>query len=197
MSPIQGRTRDTTVTAGSRWRVGEEVVIVIGITAIDAVLVEDGRGNRRSMRPGELRPIDDGLEATDPVVALEQEDSSAWQKARQIESDIDQLARVDPVSDEAVRSLALRWNVSRATVWRRIDRYRQQGDLSALISKRPGLKTGASLLPASAEVVIREIAKHFWHQTENAPLSDIVPAVKPPGTRQGEPICGRQHNGVD
>jgi hypothetical protein len=75
---------------------GRRAVIVIGITAIDAVLVEDGRGNRRSARPGELRPIDDGPEATDRVVALEQVDSSAWQEARQIESDIDELARVDP-----------------------------------------------------------------------------------------------------
>jgi putative transposase len=168
------------VAAGSRWQVGGEPVTVMGITGIDAVLVEDGRGDKRSVRPGELRPIDDG-QATQTAIratAVASADPPAWQKARRIEADIDDLAKADPVSDEAVQSLALRWRVSRATVWRRIDRYRQQGDLTAFIAKRRGLKTGASLLSAEADGLIRDIARRFWHQTENAPLSDIVPTIQ-------------------
>jgi putative transposase len=144
------------------------------------VLVEDYLGDKRSVRPGELCPIDDG-QATQTAIraaAVARADSPAWQKARRIEADIDEIAKVDPVSDEAVQSLALRWSVSRATVWRRLERYRQQGDLTAFISKRRGLKAGASLLPAEADGVIRDIAQRFWHQTENAPLSDIVPTIQ-------------------
>ena len=181
MSTRRGRiSRDMAVAPGSRWQVGGEPVTVMGITGIDAVLVEDGRGDKRSVRPGELRPIDDG-QATQTAIratAVASADPPAWQKARRIEADIDDLAKADPVSDEAVQSLALRWRVSRATVWRRIDRYRQQGDLTAFIAKRRGLKTGASLLSAEADGLIRDIARRFWHQTENAPLSDIVPTIQ-------------------
>jgi hypothetical protein len=83
----------------------------MGITGIDAVLVEDGRGDKRSVRPGELRPIDDD-QATQTAIratAVASADPPAWQKARRIEADIDDLAKADPVSDEAVQSLALRW----------------------------------------------------------------------------------------
>jgi putative transposase len=181
MSTKRGRTSmDTAVAPGSRWQVDGEAVTVIAVTGIDAVLVEDFHGNKRSVRPGELDRIDAGQAAQYAIraAAVEQSDSLAWQTARRIEADINELANIDPVSDETVHSLARRWRVSRATVWRRIDRYRQQGDLTALIAKRRGLKTGASLLSAEAEWLIREIARRFWRQTENAPLSDIVPTIQ-------------------
>jgi putative transposase len=181
MSTRRGRVSiDMTVASGSRWQVGDEAVTVVAITAVDAVLVEDCHGDKRSVRPGELHPIDDGQTTQTAIraAAVTNADPPAWQKARRIAADIEELAKVDPVSDEAVQCLALRWHVSRATVWRRLDRYRQQGDLSAFIAKRRGLKSGASLLSAEADALIRNIARRFWHQTENAPLSDIVPTIQ-------------------
>jgi hypothetical protein len=41
---------DTAVAPGSRWQVDGEAVTVIAVTGIDAVLVEDVHGNKRSMR---------------------------------------------------------------------------------------------------------------------------------------------------
>src|SRR5271167_625299 len=124
MSTKRGRTSmDAAVAPGSRWQVDGEAVTVIALTGIDAVLVEDFHGNKRSVRPGELDRIDAGqaVQCANRTAAVEQAGSLAWQTARRIEADINELANIDPVSDEAVHSLARRWRVSRATVWRRID----------------------------------------------------------------------------
>jgi len=51
---------DLTITRGSRWRVNAEMIAVVAVTGVDTVIVEDGRGEKRSVSPGELRPVDDG-----------------------------------------------------------------------------------------------------------------------------------------
>src|ERR1700691_3163567 len=96
-----------------------------------------------------------------------------WSKARQIMKDIKDLERRHSSEDE-VDVLAKRWSVSRSTAWRRLKRYRLQGDMSALIPNTRGRKQGTKLLPSDVEFTIRDVARRCWKITENATCEEVA-----------------------
>jgi len=103
--------------------------------------------------------------------------SEEWQQARDWVRDLQELAQGGSVSADTVRLLAARWQVSRATVWRRIKGHQKSGNLSGLLPQQPGRKPGVALIDAEVDKVIREAARHWWRQTENATITEIEPSV--------------------
>jgi putative transposase len=77
-----------------------------------------------------------------------------------------------------VRDLATRWGVSRATIWRRLKRFRQEKDLTVLIARKRGQKAGSSYLSTEVEFAIKEIARKYWSLSENATVHDIAFKVR-------------------
>lgn len=104
-------------------------------------------------------------------------DSKVWREARAWVQDLAELLAGGAVSAGAVTALAARWDVSRATVWRRIKRYQQTGNLTGLISGRAGRKPGVPLIEGAADELIRTVARRWWRKTENATIAEIEPAV--------------------
>jgi putative transposase len=177
---ISKHAADLTIAHASRWRVNGEVVTVVAVTGVDSAIVEDGLGVQRSVRPGELHPIDDNElpRSASRAAAVHEVDSSDWQKARELEADLREHLAAGSLSNDVIRGLAARWGVSRTTVWQRIARYRQQGDLTAFIARQRGMKSGATLLSTEAEILIRETARWCWRQTENATVADIAARIQ-------------------
>lgn len=104
-------------------------------------------------------------------------DSEEWQEARAWVRDLQELTRGGPVSADSISILAARWQVSRATVWRRIRGHQKAGNLSGLLPRRPGRKPGLAIIGAEVDNVIREAARHWWRKTENATIAEIEPTV--------------------
>lgn len=119
----------------------------------------------------ELRPV------VDSDLSGSAADHGDWQRARVWMRTLDEFNATSEISSNQVAALANRWQVSRATVWRRIDRYRKSGQLSALVPKRRGRHTGVNTLGASQEEIIAIAARDWWRQTENATLAEIEPTV--------------------
>jgi putative transposase len=104
-------------------------------------------------------------------------DSSEWQEARERMADVRTIVGDGGVSAAAVNVLAARWNVSRATVWRRIHRYRRDGGLRAFLSQPRGVRPGAKNLESVVEAIIQDAARSWWRKTENATIAEILPTV--------------------
>ncbi len=103
-------------------------------------------------------------------------ESDEWRVARACVEDLKEL-KVDSISAGDVVSLAARWHVSRATVWRRIRGYQKSGNLTGLLPARAGRKPGVAILDAAADEVIRTAARQWWRRTDNATIAEIEPTV--------------------
>ena len=104
-------------------------------------------------------------------------DSDEWREARARVGDLKELTKDGPVSNIHVAALSTQWGVSRATVWRRIDRYRRTGNLTGLLPGRTGRKPGVTTLDAATDDMIRRAARAWWRRTENATIAEIEPTV--------------------
>jgi hypothetical protein len=91
---------------------------------------------------------------------------SDWEVARSAAADLEQVQGRQLHASEISR-LQKKWGVSRATVWRRVGRFRKDGDLIALVNRKRGLKTGSSLLSADVDFAIQESARRLWAISEN------------------------------
>jgi putative transposase len=185
------RAGDRAVTRGTRWQIDGTTMTVVAVTGIDQVIVEDAAGTRRSVRAGELRAAD-----TDDAAPSRRFDPSAiatedWERARQLQADLEQVGGQSELARSAIGSLSVKWGVSRATVWRRIQRFRREQSLAALIDRRPGPSRGAVYLRSDVESVIEEVARRWWHQTENATVTEIEPSVQSECRARGLPPPSR------
>lgn len=169
---------DRLVKSGTKWSVDGGLVTIVRIAAVNQVVVEDEEGAQQTVRPGELRAIDakDATPTDLPAAAsISDED---WERARSLQSDIEATAGDCEITRAIADSLAKKWSVSRATVWRRVQRYRCGLSLLALIDRPPGPLPGSALISSEIEGVIVEIARRWWRQTENATISEIGPDVQ-------------------
>jgi putative transposase len=168
---------DRRVLPGTRWLIDGRPVKVARIVAVNQVVVEDEEGMRRDVRPGQLRAFDaadargGGLQA---AVKISDED---WERARSLQADIQAEVGSTDVTRTAVESLAKKWQVSRATVWRRIRRYRREQTLLALVDRAPGPLPGSAQIAPELENIIVEVARRRWRHTESATIAEIAPAV--------------------
>jgi putative transposase len=108
---------------------------------------------------------------------LRQADDEDWAVAREVATTLQKLMHRGVTTAE-VQDLAQRWGVSRATVWRRLKRFRQEIDLTALIARKRGQKAGSTYLSTEVEFAIKEVARRFWSLSENATVNDIALEVR-------------------
>jgi putative transposase len=182
---------DRPIALGSRWRIDGEPMTAVAITGIDQLVVEDGKGERRRVRPGQLRPSGDDEAIAEPRRSGSSISEDDWDRARRIQADIEDVGGGADVPRRAVDALAHKWNVSRATVWRRIHRYRRERSLLAFVDSRPGPLPGAVGLSQELESIIRDVARRWWHQTENATIAEIAPSVQAECSARGIPSPSR------
>jgi len=105
-------------------------------------------------------------------------DSADWNRAREDAADLRGLGNDQSMSVETVAALAAKWQVSRATVWRRVRAYRQHGNLTGLLPGAKGRKAGVPSLSADVDTLIRSVARAWWRRTENATIAEIGPSVR-------------------
>jgi putative transposase len=108
---------------------------------------------------------------------LRQVDDEEWDAAREQAAALQRFGDRSVTTTEA-RNLAEQWGVSRATVWRRLRRFRQEHDLTALIAGRRGQKPGSTYLSTEVEFAIKEVARRYWSLSENATVNDIALQIK-------------------
>lgn len=96
----------------------------------------------------------------------------AWEDALQRSHDLEAFRDRDTTPQE-IAQLADKWGVARSTVFRNLNRFREGGDLSALLPRRPGKAPGSSPFDPEIESVVREAAKRLWAISENATVEDI------------------------
>ena len=139
-----------------------------------ADVLRPSRGVSRCRVSAQSPPVRIKLPASPSVRARLQRDTPdpAWELARSRSIDLKSL-RDRPISSREVAELARKWGVTRATVYRQLARYREVGDLSALIPRRTGKRRGHSHLSAEAEFTVRDCAKRLWSLSENATIEDI------------------------
>jgi putative transposase len=101
---------------------------------------------------------------------------SEWETARGRSLDLKKLEGRSISATEAER-LAKSWGVTRATVFRKLGRYRVGGDLAALLPRRVGKRPGTRHIASETEFVIRDCAKRLWTLTENATVEDIFSEI--------------------
>jgi putative transposase len=78
------------------------------------------------------------------------------------------------VSKAVVATLVTRWGLSRASVWRRLRRYRQDGNLRTSLDGPRGARPE---ITRTVEDIINNAARDWWKQTENATVAEIRPTV--------------------
>jgi putative transposase len=152
-------------------------VKVARIAAVDHVVVEDEEGTQIGVRPGELRTVDCGdVRGGGFQIAAKTSDED-WERARSLQADIQASVGDREVTRTAVDNLAKQWQVSRATVWRRIRRYRQEQSLLALVDRTPGPLPGSVQIAPELESIVVEVARRWWRQTDSATIAEIAPDV--------------------
>lgn len=113
-----------------------------------------------------------GAPNTEPDV-----DSPEWRQARERAADVREIVGDGEVSKAAVAKLVTRWGLSRASVWRRLRRYRQDGNLRAFLDRPRGAPPQIPRLEQTVEDIINNAARGWWKQTENATVAEILPTV--------------------
>jgi putative transposase len=113
-----------------------------------------------------------------------------WEAAREKSLDI-KASKDRPLSSVEAQRLSQRWGVARATVFRKLARFRQGGDLTAFLPQRAGKPTGFSHLAAETEFIIKDCAKRLWALTENATVEDIYIEVVKECTARQLPLPSR------
>jgi putative transposase len=104
-------------------------------------------------------------------------DPAIWAQARERAAAVHALIAQGAISQDAAAHLARQWQVSRSTVWRRIERYRSVGDLTAFLPRRAGRKEGGCLIDSAADEIIQAVARKWWRRSENATVAEIEPEV--------------------
>lgn len=104
-------------------------------------------------------------------------DPAIWTQARERAAAVHALIAQGAISEDAAAYLARQWQVSRSTVWRRIERYRSVGDLTAFLPRRTGRKEGGRLIDLGVDEIIQAVARKWWRRTENATIAEIEPEV--------------------
>lgn len=99
-----------------------------------------------------------------------------WQSAKDKSLDLRKL-HGRALSSSDADALADKWGVSRATVFRKLSRFREEGDLGALLPRRGGKRLGFSHLASEIEIVVRDCAKRLWRLSENATVEDIFTEI--------------------
>jgi putative transposase len=99
-----------------------------------------------------------------------------WERARRESEDLKQFQN-RPIPSVEVTRLAKKWGVARATVFRRVSRFRQEGDLTALLPRRRGQNPGSSKFDPEVEFIIRDSARRLWASSENATVEDILAEI--------------------
>ena len=189
---IKSRTEDRAVTVGTGWRISREVVTVVAVTGANRLVVESADGERRSVRPGELEPPDPDAVASGAGRGRSADVSpEQWERARRMLGDLQGIGGAAECAGPEVAGLAAKWSVSRATVWRRIHRYRRENSLLACLDRRPGPLKGAPQLASESESVIGDVARRWWRQTDNATVAEIAPDVQAECKARGLPIPSR------
>lgn len=107
----------------------------------------------------------------------EEVDSLEWREARDCAADVRALIGDGRLNNASAMEFAERWGVSRATVWRRVRRFRRDRSLRAFLAGSRGRHTGGKLVGGVVEDVIKETAREWWHRTENATIAEIYPSV--------------------
>jgi len=126
--------------------------------------------SRRDRSSSDSRPSPDRAQ-------LQQQTSDAeWEGALQRSRDLKAFRDRDTTPVEIAR-LAKEWGVARSTVFRSLNKFREGGDLAALLRRRPGLQPGSSTLAPEIEFIIHDIAKRLWAISENATVEDILGEV--------------------
>jgi putative transposase len=97
--------------------------------------------------------------------------------ARTRVADVRALVGNGELTLETSRALAERWGVSVRTVWRRVHAYRREGSVRAFLKRRHGTSPGVKKLGDVADEIIRDAARCWWRQTENATIAEIFPTV--------------------
>ena len=118
-------------------------------------------------------------DARGPVAQLATDDieSPVWRTALAQVSDLKSLLGDGELSDDLAHVLAVRWNTSVRTVWRRARAYRREASVRAVMNRRRGAPPGVARLSAAAEAVIQKSARDWWKQSENATIAEIYPVV--------------------
>jgi putative transposase len=104
-------------------------------------------------------------------------ESPEWRVAREHAADVRELVGDGEVSKAILDTLVTRWGLSRATVWRRLQRYRQDGNLRAFLDRPRGVRPEVKRLPNTVEDIVSTAARGWWKQTENATIAEILPTV--------------------
>jgi transposase InsO family protein len=168
---------DRQVLPGTRWLIDGRPVKVAKIVAVNQVVVEDEEGTQRDVCPGELRTFDAADARSGGLQAAANISDEDWERARSLQADIQAEVGSAEVTQTAVESLARKWQVSRATVWRRIQRYRGEQCLLALVDRPPGPLPGSAQIAPELENIIVEVARRWWRHTESATIAEIAPDV--------------------
>ena len=106
-------------------------------------------------------------------------DSPAWALARTWLADLRRVAgSAASISERDAHQLATLWNVSVRTVWRRAAAVRAERGVRALLPAKGGRPGGVGRLGEPVESIIRECARRWWTQTENATIAEIYPTVR-------------------
>ncbi|MCU0650416.1 MAG: DDE-type integrase/transposase/recombinase [Gemmatimonadaceae bacterium] len=106
-------------------------------------------------------------------------DSPTWALARSWLADLRHVVGTEPsISERDAHQLAMKWNVSVRTVWRRVAAFRAERGVRALLPAKGGRPGGVNRLGEPIESIIRECARRWWTQTENATIAEIYPTVR-------------------
>lgn len=110
-----------------------------------------------------------------------------WELARGRSLDLREL-RDRALSTTDVERLAKKWGVARATVFRKLSRFRDAGDLVSLLPRRAGRRPGSMQVDTEIEFIVHDCAKRLWALSENATVEDIfTEIVKECAARQQSP----------
>jgi putative transposase len=104
-------------------------------------------------------------------------DSTEWREARERAADVRELVGDGEVSKEILEKLVTRWGLSRASVWRRLQRYRHDGNLRAFLDRPRGVRPDMKRLAQTVEDIVVNVARRWWQQTENATIAEILPTI--------------------
>jgi putative transposase len=104
-------------------------------------------------------------------------DSPEWRRARERAAHVRDIVGEGKVTKAAVTTLTARWGLSRATVWRRLRRFREDGSLRAFLDRPRGTQAGIPRLKQPVEDIIVDVARSWWKQTENATVAEILPTI--------------------
>jgi putative transposase len=99
-----------------------------------------------------------------------------WEGAREKSQDL-RILEGRALSASVVNRLSQKWGVGRATIFRTLSRFKKDGNLGALLTRRGGKQLGFSHLPSEVDFVIGDCAKRLWTLSENATVEDIFTEI--------------------